>query len=76
MTDKLVFLCLVLEFADGGIFSWSKKYVNVDAETIFDEVDTIVNSYDDIVSKDLHMQRHGFDENEDDHYYDTIMAAI
>lgn len=75
MTDKVVFICVVLNSGDGENFSWSKMYVNVDPLMIHNEICNLVHTFPDMLERDLHMKRYGFDD-EDDEYLDEHFHII
>lgn len=77
MTDKVVFICVVLNSGDGENFSWSKMYVNIKPQTIHDEIYDLVYKFPEMLERDLHMKHYGFDGDEFlETYYDIISEAI
>lgn len=75
MTDKVVFVCVVLIGDDSDNWSWSEMYVNVEPEVIRDDIAVIVQKFPDMLERSLHMKRYGFDD-EDDDYLDNHFHII
>lgn len=79
MTDKVVFICVVLNNGEGENFSWSKMFVNVKPQIIHDEIHNLVHKFPDMNERDLHMKRYGFDDMDDaylDEHFNIITVAI
>lgn len=79
MTDKVVFICVVLIGDDSENWSWSKMYVNAKPQIIHDEIYDMVRKFPDMLEREIHMKHYGFNDDEDEFletHYDIIREAI
>lgn len=78
MTDKIVFVCLILSDDEGEQFSWSKMFENVYVDDIYEEIRRKVLKYPDLINRTVHVQNYGFDEDEfeDNNYQLLIDEAV
>lgn len=78
MTDKVVFVCVVLIGDDSKNFTWSQLYVNIEPQTIHDEIYNLVQKFPDLLEREIQMKQYGFDDEDEylETYWDVIKEAI
>ena len=78
MSDKVVFVCVVLIGDNSENFAWSQMYVNVEPQTIHDEIYNLVQKFPELLEREIHMKQYGFDDEDEYHetYWNVIKEAI